>query len=116
MIYEIHSGTPASGKCEIRAYDESWELMASYHGYYDWRARAWKLYPLRRYALPQEVAFKKLTLSERDVRYPAPKMKVGADPVSARSEKKAESKQKAWWTQPDPEGQIRISEVNYDNT
>ena len=114
MIYEIHSGTPSSGKCEIRAYDESWELMASYHGYYDWRARAWKLYPLRRYALPKEVAFKKLTLSERDVRYPAPRMHVKEEASNPAA--KDEPKQKPWWTQPDPEGQIRISEVNYDNT
>ncbi len=106
MIYEIYSGKPSDRQCEIRAYNESWELMASYNGYYDWRSRTWKLYPLRRYALPQDAAFKKLTLSERDVRYPGPKM--GVKQYQVKPAAKDEPKQKAWWAQPDPEGQIKL--------
>ncbi len=105
MQYEIIKGHPTDRECVIGAY-EACELMATYRGYFDWRTHAWTLYPIRRYALPREAAMKKMTLSERDVRYPAPKM--GVKQYQVKPAAKDEPKQKAWWAQPDPEGQIKL--------
>ncbi len=133
MEYEIIKGHPADRECVIGAY-EACELLATYRGYYDWRRRAWTLYPIRRYALPLEVGMKKMTLSERDVHLKKETLSVtcgdsslrdakhldgralggcsvGADSISARSETKAEPKGKAWWTLPDPDGQMKLGEV-----
>lgn len=113
MEYEIIKGHPTDRECVIGAYEEC-ELMATYRGFYDWRAHAWKLYPLRRYALPREIEFKKMTLSERDVhmkKAPLPVRGVEAPPPTGRQNVSAEPKTKAWWALPDPEGQMKLSEV-----
>ncbi len=118
MQYEILKGHPSERECVIGAY-EAYELMATYRGFYDRRRCSWTLYPLRRYALPLGVEFKKITLSERDVHLPKPKMEakdVGAESPrwcatpsrSARSVKKDTEKTKAWWALPDPEGQLEL--------
>ena len=118
MQYEIIKGHPSERECVIGAY-EAYELMATYRGFYDPRRGTWRLYPIRRYAMPAGAEMKKLVLTERDVRLPKPKMEakdVGAESPgwcatpsrSARLEKKAVPKTKAWWTLPDPEGQLEL--------
>lgn len=63
--YEITSGSPMSGKpCTVAEMDGT-EIRAHYKGYYNPKARTWKLYPHRIYTYGR---FDKKTLPERAVK------------------------------------------------
>ena len=109
MRYEIKEGNPADcpkRPCVIHAYENN-ELMATYNGFDNPRRGTWALYPKKRYALPDGAKFEKITKSERDVHLPRPKMELKPAPA-AKPVTNAAPKAKAWWTLPDPEGQMKL--------
>ena len=99
MKYEVNTGHPSEGECDIVAYDGC-GLYIHYRGYYDQRTGMWSLYP--KGDMPDQYR-KKISLRERDVRLPSRPAK-----EAPKKKPEPEAKPKPWWTLPDPEGQIGL--------
>ena len=101
MEYVITSGVPGKGPCAVTGFDGMGTYIY-YRGWFDPQKEMWRLYPMA--DTPREHRAV-VTAGIHQVRLAVPKKQ--HEKKKPQTEREDE-KPKAWWTLPDPEGQISI--------